>query len=315
MATLFTLTFQGQVETTGPASDDEERGITRHAFPLNPPRDAAVRDGFRAFKCAPLGSGRLLVSVVSNRGDRDKYDRPVLRALGVLLAPEEIRGPMRDLCAVWDALEETPESGEQLTSRVEALSMGASEEAYGEVREALQDRGDFYADLADALEHESVDLFAGHLEDGNHFLRPLFALLPTGRLRKLHLAIGSDAGEYREPILCLPGIAPEPEEKGFLGGLFGKNKGPEGVIADLPRGDLQGHRGEGPRSLVRSIVDPRPWPDGSEGLERYRVLMQCVDATEFGGPKDPFEASTELAALRQTIRDLEALSEELTDWN
>ncbi len=80
MTTLFTLTFQGELTAAGPLSPEEAREAARSAFPMSPPRDAALKPGFRAFKMAPLESGRLLFATVENQDDRDGYDRPVLRA-------------------------------------------------------------------------------------------------------------------------------------------------------------------------------------------------------------------------------------------
>lgn len=316
MATLFTLTFQGQVEIQGAANGDEEQEISRQAFPLTLPRDAAVREGFRAWKVAPLTSGRLLVSVVANRGDKDSYGRPVLSARGTLLAEEELAGPARDLSAVWSVLEgERVVEHATLLHQVELLSTQCAEEAFAQVQRELTQAGPFFARFAGALrDAKEVDLYLGHADQTPKLLQPAFALLPLSVLKGLHLAIGSEVSEYREPILGLAGSAPEAEKKGFLGGLFKKDSQDGGVVVDFPRQEVREGETEGPQGLVRAIADPQPWPDGLHGIERYRVLLSRLDAADGGRPKTLFETRPGLEELRQAIRRLEALDKELEQW-
>lgn len=313
MPTLFTLTFQGTLEPAAAVPEPEAREISRHAFPLNPPRDAAVREGFRSYKLAPLSSGRLLASVVANRGDRDSYQRPVLRAHGALLDDTDLGGPARDLCAVWEALDQLPEEDAAFAHELENRSIASSEEAFGAFSETLARAPEFYAQLADALGEETVDLYSGG-EPTTRDLRAAMGLLPASRLARLHLALGAEDSEYREPLLGFTGQAPPEEEKGFLGGLFGgKGKGESGVVVDLVGRRVRGHRGEGPRGLAHTLADSTPWPDGTGGLERYATLLRCLESPR-SEPLTPFDAHPELARLRRAIADLEHLSEELSRW-
>ena len=308
MTTCFTLTFQGTLESEGTVPESEAREISRHAFPLNLPRDAAVRDGFRSYKLAPLSSGRLLASVVANRGDRDSYDRPVLRAHGALLDSTDLEGPARDLCTVWDVLDQQPEGEAAFAQELQTRSIASSEQAFQAFSEDLARAPDFYAHLAEALGQETVDLYFGG-EPTTRDLQVAMGLLPVSHLSRLHLVLGTEESEYREPLLGFSGAAPPEEDKGFLGGLFGKGKDEEGVIVDLVGRQVRGLQAEGPRGLAQALATSEPWPNGTGGLERYNTLLRCLDSS-----LTPFDAHPELARMRRAIEDLEELSEELSRW-
>ncbi len=318
MATLISLVFQGEVAAAGDLAAEEEREAVHAAFPLSPPRDAAVRDGFRAWKIAPLASGRALVSTVTNRGDVDGYGRPVLRAAGCLLAAEEMAGAARDLTALWEALETCdPADGvEALEARVAALSIHSAPEAFALFEAEIERDGAFYARAAAALAGETADLYLGEVERGLDLLRPVLGLLPRRCLHGLHLAIGVEPADVREPILGLAGDAPDSwREGGRLGGLFGRRKEPRSAAAvDFERQEVYGVRSEGPVALAEAIAGERPWPGGLEARERYRVLLQCLDAAEEGETLTPFDVVPRLEELRRAVRRIEKLSAELARW-
>jgi hypothetical protein len=316
MTTLFTLTFQGEVESAGLQGDDA-RELTRAAFPLSPPRDAAVRDGYRAFKMAPLGSGRTMLSAVANRGDRDRYQRPVLRAVGCVLEAADLAGPARDPVAVWEALAggdvdtgSLEGSAEAFERRVAERSIHAAPAAFERFRAALERTGAFYARLAAAFEAETVDVYAGSAAAAPEKLRPAFGLLPLARLGKIDMAVGGERADVREPILVLAEEAPESVQKGrgLLSNLFGRQKEDTPALAvDLRDEEICGSRAEGPKALAAAIADRRPWPVALSELDRYQLLLECLDDGH-----SLFEALPELEELRRAVRRLEELSRALT---
>ena len=316
MTTLFTLTFQGEVESAGLQGDDA-RELTRAAFPLSPPRDAAVRDGYRAFKMAPLGSGRTMLSAVANRGDRDRYQRPVLRAVGCVLEAADLAGPARDPVAVWEALAggdvdtgSLEGSAEAFERRVAERSIHATPAAFERFRAALERTGAFYARLAAAFEAETVDVYAGSAAAAPEKLRPAFGLLPLARLGKIDMAVGGERADVREPILVLAEEAPESVQKGrgLLSNLFGRQKEDTPALAvDLRDEEVYGSRAEGPQVLAAAIADRRPWPVALSELDRYQLLLECLD-----DGRSLFEALPELEELRRAVRRLEELSRALT---
>jgi hypothetical protein len=311
MTTLFTLTFQGEVEADGRLQGDEGREAARAAFPLSPPRDAAVRDGYRALKMAPLKSGRVLLSAVTNRGDRDTYQRPVLRAVGCILEPAEMEGAWRDPAAVWEALAEgeIDAGGAAFERRVVELSIHTAAAAFERFRDVLERSGAFYARLAAALEAETVDLYTGSTAAAAELLQPAFGLLPRTRLSRLHLAIGGERADAREPILALAETAPESVKKGrgLLSGLLGRRQEEQSAVAvDFEDEEVYGSRSDGPKALAAAIADRRPWPVALPELDRYELLLECLDD---GRPL--FEALPELDELRRAVHRLEDLSREL----
>ncbi|MEM7585414.1 MAG: hypothetical protein AAF560_18640 [Acidobacteriota bacterium] len=318
MATLVTLVFQGEVATEGTLSTDEAREIVHGAFPLSPPRDATTDPGYRAFKTTPLSSGRLLVSTVLNRGDVDEYERPVLRANGYLLDRSELSGPARDLCAVWEALAECdPARGEAaLEPHIAQRSIHTSPEAFATFRAELGRAVDFYARLTAVLIEESADLYFGDLRHALELLRPALGLLPAMRLAALNLAIGGEATDVREPILGLPGAAPESwREVGVLSSLFGRKKEPRSAAAaDLESQEIFSNRSPGPRAMAEAIVDPQPWPTQLNELERYRVLLRCIDSGQEGRDQTPFDIVPELDELRRAIQRIEDVAAEMARW-
>ncbi len=316
MATLVTLLFQGEVEAAEPLAAAEEREIVHAAFPLSPPRDATSRPDFRAWKIVPLSSGRLLISTIVNPGDQDGYGRPVLRANGCVLAAAELTGGLRDPAAVWEALEtvDLEQGFEAFAGRVEALSIHSAPEAFALFQAELERAGAFHARAAAALCEATADLYLGDAGRALDLLRPALGLLPLARLQRLHLAIGAEASDHREPILGLPGIAPESwRQGGLLSGLFGRKKeGQSEAAADFETQEVFGIRGSGPETLASAIAD-RPWPAGLDARERYRVLLECLDAPG-GAARSLFDAVPELERLRQTLERIERLSKELARW-
>jgi hypothetical protein len=311
MTTLFTLTFQGEIEAGGRLQADAAREVARAAFPLSPPRDAAVRDGYRAFKMAPLQSGRVLLSVVSNRGDRDRYQRPVLAAVGCVLEAAAMAGATRDPVAVWEALEDCDiaAGADAFERRVAERSIHTATAAFERFRAVLERSGPFYARLAAAFGADAADLYVSSPAAAPEQLRPAFGLLPRSRLCRLHLAVGGESADVREPILTLPGPAPESVRKGrgLLSGLFGRGKEERtAVAADLEDEEVYGSRSDGPRALAAAIADRRPWPVALPELDRYQVLLECLD-----DGRSLFEALPELEELRRAVRRLEELSREL----
>ncbi len=313
MANLRTLPFQGEVEAQAPLATDDEREVVHVAFPLTPPRDATTRTDFRAWKVVPLTSGRLLFSSIVNRGDQDGYGRPVLRANGCVLAAEELTGGLRDPAAVWEALEDLDlgQGFEAFARRVEALSIHSDPEAFARFRAELERAGAFHARAAAALGKDTADLYLGDTGRALDLLRPALGLLPLARLAHLHLAIGAEPSDHREPLLGLAGFAPEEwREGGLLSGLFGRKKDDRSdAAADFETREVFGVRGDGPAALAEAIADPQPWPAGLDGHDRYRVLLECLDAD-----KQPFEVVPELEELRQAVRRIERLSKELSRW-
>ncbi len=313
MATLITLLFQGEVEVEAgqPLPATEEREVVHSAFPMTPPRDATTRRDFRAWKVVPLTSGRVLLSSVVNGGDEDDYGRPVLRAGGCLLAPGEMTGALRDPAAIWRALEGHPIADlDAFTRAVEAMSIHSSAEAFARFSADLERDGAFHAQAAAVLCEETADLYLGDVAGALDMLRPALGLLPVARLARLHLAIGADDSDAREPILGLPGLAPESWRGGLLSGLFGRKKDDHSdAAADFETREVFGTRDDGPAALAEAIADRRPWPLGLDGLDRYRTLLECLDAGT-----TPFDAVPELEELRRAVQRLETLSKSLRRW-
>ena len=310
MTHLLTLTFQGEVRASGPLSSEDEREVARAAFPLAPPRDATVREGYRAYKMAPLASGRVLLSAISNRGDVDSYDRPVLRAIGCLLEAEELAGALRDPAAVWQVLAdfEIDTGTGVFEQRVAELSIHVSQPAFEQFRARLGRSRLFYPQLAAALDAEAVDLYFGSAGDPPRQLQPVLGLLSRKQLSRLHLVIGGEPSELREPLLGLTESAPASARKGrgLLSGLFGKKDDQPAVAVDFESEDVFGSRAEGPVGLTDAIVDQQPWPVALPDLDRYQVMLECLDQG-----RSLFEVLPELDELRQAIKRLEALSKEL----
>ncbi len=324
MATLITLLFQGEVEAGGgpgrpsgatPLSPDESREVVHVAFPLALPRDATTRRDFRAFKMVPLTSGRLLLSTVVNRGDKDDYQRPVPRANGCLLAAGEMTGAWRDPTAIFEALEShEPAAGtEGFARRVEASSIHSAPEAFALFKAELERGGDFHARVAAVLCAETADLYLGDADRGLDLLRPAFGLLQRERLERLHLAIGAEDSSAREPILGLAGGAPDAwREGGLLSNLFGRKKeGMSDAAADFEAQEVFGTRAGGPRALAAAIADPHPWPGVEDDRDRYRMLLECSDAA---AGATPFDAVPQLDEMRRTVRRIEKLSKDLGRW-
>lgn len=318
MGTLFTLQFQGEVTAEGPLSADEERELPRTAFLTSPPRDAATRAEFRAFKIAPLSSGRSLLSTIASTGEVDGYGRPILRATGCLLEQSEQGGALRDLCAVLQELVDGELSGgvPALAERVAVRSIHTSPQAFADLADELGHDGEFYSRLAATLLEESADLYFGVLESALTLLRPALGLLPIQRLHELHLAIGGELGDYREPLLGLSGKAPESWRGGVLSSLFGRKQDDQSAAAvDFESREVFGFRSKGPLAVARAIADPEPWPGGLEGAERYRVLLRCLDTPRSGGgASSPFEMVPELGELRRAVQRLEELSKAMGRW-
>ncbi len=315
MPTLITLLFQGEVEDPSGAtlvSADEAREVVHAAFPMSPPRDAATRQDFHAWKMVPLTSGRILLSAVFNGGEEDEYGRPVLRANGCLLAAGEMIGGLRDPTAIWEALAgPLPGDFEVFASRVEASSIHSAPEAFALFRAELERAGAFHARAAAVLSEETADLYLGDVDRALDLLRPALGLLPAARLERLHLAIGAEDSDPREPVLGLAGGAPESwrEGGGLLSGLFGrKQEGQSDAAADFESQEVFGTRAIGPSSLAAAIAEPDPWP-GLDNHDRYRVLLECADAGT-----SPFDAVPELDRLRRTVERIEKLSKDLGKW-
>ncbi len=312
MATLITLLFQGEVEAEGPLSADEAREVVHAAFPMTPPRDATARRDFRAWKMVPLTSGRMLMATVVNRGEEDGYGRPVLRANGCLLAAGEMAGALRDPTAIWEALEtyDPATDFEAFARRVEASSIHASPEAFALFKAEIERAGAFHARAAAVLSEDTADLYLGDVDRALDLLRPALGLLSLERLERLHLAIGGEAAGAREPVLGLAGGAPDSwRQGGLLSGLFGRKKDDRSeAAADFETQEVFGTRARGPAALAEAITDPHPWPGAVDGRDRYRVLLECVDA---GGDVTPFDVVPELDELRRTVRRIEKLCKDL----
>ncbi len=309
MTTLLTLLFQGDVAAEQPLAPTDEREVVHSAFPMTPPRDATTREDFRAWKIVPLTSGRLLLSTVANRGDEDDYGRPVLRANGCLLASGEMAGALRDPTAIWQALDVAgqPMELEAFMRRVEASSIHSSPEAFERFSTELGHDGAFHARAASVLGEETADLYFGDVAGALEMVQPTFGLLSRGRLERLHLSIGGEFSDAREPILGLPGGAPDDWRGGLLSSLFGrKNDDMSAAAVDFETREIFGTRAEGPIALAEAIADPQPWPLGLDGSDRYRMLLDCLDAG-----KTPFDVVPKLEELRQTIERIGKLSKSL----
>ena len=321
MGYLFSLTFQGQTAATASLTTAEERELESQAFPSMPPRDAAARSDYRAFKTAPLHGGRLLVTTASP-GERDNFNRPVLTARGCVLEAAELRGALRDLGAVWEALADFDASEEfsSFLSRVERRSICTAPNAFRLFQSSLRRASTFHARVAGALKQSKVDLYLGtqhSCAEAPDLIRPALGLLPLSRLSRLHLVLGAERSEYREGVLGLAEDAPPDlasDSKRLLGGLFGGRSGPP-VSVDLVGREVYGSRAAGPRWLAETIADEEPWPDGSADLGRYQMLLECLDTPELGGgAPTPFELRPKLDEMRRTIGRIESLSAEIARW-
>ena len=63
--------------------------------------------------------------------------------------------------------------------------------------------------------------------------------------------------------------------------------------------------------VAGAIADRRPWPGAPDELQRYRVLLECLDSPE---ARSPFEVVPELEEARQTVQRIEKLAKELRRW-
>lgn len=317
MAYLFSVLFQGELTTEASVGEAQRREVERQAFPSVPPRDAASRESFRAYKIAPLEGGQLMLAT-SAGGGRDPFGREVLRATGCVLDASQLTGALRDLCAAWRVLGEIDlaEGFEGLWNRVNGKSLATAPGAFEFFQGALERGASFHARLAEVFNDNKVDLYLGSGEP-LELIRPALGLLPLSRLRRLQLVLGGELSEYREAAVGLAEKAPPGlvhPDKGVVGKFLYRRSGDPASV-DFENRQVYGAMSDGPLGLVEAITDPRPWPDGLTGLARYQVLLQCIDASRKGrGAPTPFDIRPDLAELRQSIQDLERLSKELVGW-
>ena len=313
---LLTLTFQGDPDVLGALDADDRREAQREAFPRSPRRDAQTDQAYRACKIAPLRSGRLLFSVVQNRGEKDAHGRPALRATACVLDREGLAGPSRDPAAVLRALEQLPsaESVDTFVSRVRSLSAWENDAAFDALSQELTIDGPFHARVAASLTRPSAQL-SWEGSDDVGALRPALSLLPLARLLRLELATGSDDSDTREAVLGNRGaLEGAGEERGRLGAILGRWRPARSASVDFRQRPPIPTEDSGPVDLVQAIIASSPWP-GFTARERFRLLMASLDSTGADGKRrDPFELSGELNALRTTVRQIEALTERLEGW-
>jgi len=303
MIALFSLTYQGQPEVCGAIDPDELREAQREAFPRSPRRDAFSDPAYHCEKAAPLSTGRLLLSAVSNRSESDAHGRPVLRANACLIDREALGGPLRDLGAAWPALSEwSPADGiDGYLGRVGESSAWNSDSAAEVSRALFALEGGFLAGAAQALLGPRVDVWAPAGMDIAQALRPAFLLLPASRLLQLEFATGSIDGSGRERILGLVGQA-EIHRPGRLQGLMGHK------LAAIDCGERLAPK-EGPVELAAALGDA-PWP-GLSVRERMRLLLGWVDS---GAASSPFNYAPALDALRSAVRRVERIERGLAGW-
>lgn len=319
MTTILTMTFQGRPSADGPLSRDEEREVRRAAFPVSPPRDATSRPGYRALKCAPLASGRFLVALAANTGEKDNQSRPVLRSNAAVLDAGEMRGGLRDLVAMWQGLSvlDLDAGVAGFTEAARAASAVENFEAFDGLRSILEREGPFAAKVASALAGtDPLTLYLGE-RDPLQCLRAPLLLLPLAALRRLELCVGAQDAARRERVLGLQASHPpvEAERGGLLGGLLGRKKEPAAKTVDVPGGRAYGVEGSGPVSMATALASPRGWPGGVDPHERFQLVIEAMDASAAGGgASDLFELSAELRAARDAVRRVEDVAQELRRW-
>lgn len=310
--TLYTLTFQGEPTADGAISSADLPTVLRASFPRLPPRDATMDREYRSFTVAPLEGRRLLVATGMNRGDVDRMGRPVLRANGCILEVRKSRGALRDLCALWTALEGwiPGESMKDFLGAVCDASPVTSVDRFAVLLDSLRrDPGQVAAVSAAVTAPRAVlHVGRGPLLDAVH---AGLLLLPLGRLATLHMAMNADHDEMAEPHVVTRGPAPAPTPpapSGILGRFLpgrAQPPAPASVVhVELSRPPEPAPSG---RALVDAIVDPRPWP-GLGDTARLGVLLDVLDSPEVSGvARTPFDLVPELAELRRVVRSIEAL--------
>lgn len=310
----FGLTFQGKIEPDGALDDRDAAQVQDHAFPCA--HTAELEDtARRAFKIAPLDSGRLLVVVLSS-GHLDRFGRKTLRAEGCVADPRELRGSARDVAALWGALDaEHVEAAEsRFMEAVTSRSAVGSETSHTAMLEHLRRAPDFAAAAAQALTGERVVLrCAADPVEVLASLQPILLLLPLGRLAVLDLCTEARAlGDRHERVVgnTLP-TAPLQERRRHIGEFLRGEPPVDGVWVDLvdhrvlPGGD------PGPKWLVDALVDPAPWP-GLTALERHQLLLSCLDAPQLSQQMmSPWDLSPDLARMRDAVARIESATQQI----
>lgn len=310
--TLYTLTFQGEPTADGVIPAADLPTVLRASFPRLPPRDATMDREYRSFTVTPLESRRLLVATGMNRGDVDRMGRPVLRANGCILEVRGLRGALRDLVALWTALEGwvPGESMKDFLGAVCDASPVTSPERYAVLVDSLRRDPSQVAAVASVVASPRGVLHVGRspLPDAVH---AGLLLLPLGRLATLQMAMNADFDEMSEAHVVTRASAPAaqpPPPVGLLG-RFLPGRGappppPSAVHVELGR---VVNSAPASTALVEAIVDPRPW-GGLGDMARLGVLLDVADAPEVrGAATTPFDLVPELAELRRVVRAIEAL--------
>lgn len=302
---LLSLTFQGEPTVVGSLEPETMREAQREAFPRSPRRDALSDPTYCAFKSSPLRNGQLLLSVTRNPGTTDAHGRPALQSSVCVLDKAAVTSPARDPVAVWTALRSwtREQSADTFLASAASHSAWESDNVFARVREAWTKEGAFLGSLAAALASGKVTIGSTG-EDLLAYLHPALALLPASRLFALEFASGAVDAEGREAAVATTQRVDVQEAGGLLGGLL---KRKPAATADLQARKVGG-AGEGPKELVKSLVDPQDWP-GISARERFRVLMASLDIAG-----SAFDVSPQLQAMRETVRQVEKLTHDLEGW-
>jgi hypothetical protein len=304
MAGLFSCTFQGETQFEGAVTAPSQE-VARHAFPIAPPSTAPMDPAYRSYKTAPLPERRLLVAFTSSRGDRDKFGRPVLTARGCILESSELKGPFRDLAAIWTVLarDGVPTWGEFETD-VLAESIQENRDAFHEVIRQLNAEGQFYASVAAALAAPPATIFVPDDADVAVLLRPALALLPRHSLLRLHFASGSAVADDHEPVIATTDAKTDDSRAGsrWWGGRSNAK------IVDFKDRTVQGLSANALAAVATAVADPGAWPS-LDMHERYEVILRCLDSLEMpGAPRSPFEIVAGLEETRRGIKRVEAFA-------
>jgi hypothetical protein len=309
MGVLFKCMFQSEPQFGDRAiGRDAASLVAREAFPLSPPASAVSDPRYSSFKIAPAGSGRVLVSVTRNRGERDRFGRSVLTATGCVLQLNQMSGPLRELPTLWRALKRDDfglewASFEAQISR-ESLCGGGS--TFERMIAALSAHGQFHAQVAWALVSSPTTVYLPDEPAVPELLEPAFALLPLGWIGRLHFASGATESSCREAAI---GTMEAPQDPPRSSSKWSLGIRREAVIVNVPQMRVYGLQASPFASLAEAITDRNLWP-GFDIRSRYAMITRCLDSPVIvGRSQSPFDLDATLDAIRRGVRSAEGFAQ------
>jgi hypothetical protein len=310
----FGLTFQEEIEPVeGTLRGQDSFRVKALAFPRRPSQQLLEDTSRRAFRVMPFDDERLLLTVGFS-GQLDRFERPALRVRGCIIEAYELQGPMRDLAAVWHALDSTEASAgpEEFQKAVSARSALVVEPALETMLTQVRENPSFASAAVLALTRPQVVLRCA--ADSSRVLEslgPLLLLLPLSHVLRLELSTETHFDSGERVAGSTVSEPPRPERRRGLPALFLGQPAVDRVWVDLIGRQIEGLDGRGPRWLVDELVNPAPWP-GLSVLDRHRIIQECLDAPVHRGYAiTPWELSNELAGLSNVIARIDNVSRRL----